>query len=135
MMLRQNGSLDALQANSGSRSPSRTGAILSLVGSACALLGFFLPLHPGLGSELTAYDWQLILLILDRWRPFAHSNFEAFLLRVGLSGLILSLPLLSALAVLGTSVSACFKPPSFRLLTLRRIAAINGLFIQSVISI
>jgi len=49
--------------------------------------------------------------------------------------LFLTLLLLSVLSVLGTSVSACFKLPSSRLLTLRRLAAINGLLIHSVIGI
>jgi hypothetical protein len=119
------------------RPSSRTGGILSLVGAACALLGFFLPLAGPVG-ELTSSEWQLLLLALSRWQPLAPSAVEGLLslqLRWGLLGVILTLPLLSALGVLGTSVSACFKLPSSGLLTLRRLAASNGLFIQSVMSI
>jgi hypothetical protein len=113
---------------------SRTGAIISLVGAALALLGSFLPLLAGPASEAGYSEW---LLLIDRWQlflfPISHALF--ILLFFGLLALLLTLPLLSALVVLGTSISAWFKSPSPRLLTLQRLAAIIGLFIQSVAGI
>lgn len=114
--------------------PSPTGAIISLVGAACALLGFFLPLLAGPASEAGYSEW---LLLIDRWQLFLFPiSLAPFILLVfGLLALLLTLPLLSALVVLGTSVSAWLKGTSFGLLTLWRLAAITGLFIQSVTGI
>src|SRR5690349_6604081 len=96
---------------------SRTGVIISLVGAACALLGSFLPLLAGSASEAGYSEW---LLLIDRWQLFLLSANRAFLtpLVFGLLALLLTLPLLSALVVLGTSISAWFKSSSFQLLTL-----------------
>ncbi len=116
------------------KSPSPTGTIISLVGAACALLGSFLPLLAGPFSEFSYSEWQLLI---DRWQLFIVSVDRGFFtsLFFGLLALLLTLPLLSALVVLGTSISAWFKSPSFQLLTLWRLAAITGLFIQSVTGI
>src|SRR2546430_2464186 len=113
---------------------SRTWAIISLVGAVCVLLGSFLPLLAGPASEAGYSEWQLLI---DRWQLFLLSANRGFFtsLVFGLLALLLTLPLLSALVVLGTSVSAWFKSPSFQLLTLWRLAAITGLFIQSVAGI
>jgi len=114
------------------RPSSRAGAILSLVGAACALLGFFLPLLAGRGGQGPSSEWQLLVDSLHQWQPIAPSAVKNIFL---VQALFLTLLLLSVLSVLGTSVSACFKLPSSRLLTLRRLAAINGLLIHSVIGI
>src|SRR5436305_344858 len=113
---------------------SPTGAIISLVGAACALLGFFLPLLAGPASEAGYSEWQLLI---ERWQLFLLSaNRGIFTALVfGLLALLLTLPLLSALVVLGTSASAWFKSNSLGFLTLWRLAAITGLFIQSVTAI
>ena len=113
---------------------SRTGTIISLMGGACAFLGSFLPLLAGPVGEAGYSEWQLLI---DRWQLFllpANRGFFTSLV-FGLLALLLTLPLLAALVVLGTSISAWFKSPSFQLLTLWRLAAITGLFIQSVTSI
>ncbi len=114
------------------RPSSRTGAILSLVGAACALPGFSLPLLAGSGSDVTSSEWQLLV---SRWQLLTFSRGPLFFIFGGLSALLLTLVLLFALVILSTSISACFNILSFRFLTLRRIAAINGLLIQSILSI
>src|SRR5947209_2808918 len=116
------------------RPSSHTGAIISLVGAASALLGSFLPLLAGPASEAGYSEWQLLI---NRWQLFLLSANRGYftLLVFGLLALLLTLPLLSALVVLGTSVSAWFKSPSFQLLILWRLAAITGLLIQSVTGI
>ncbi len=113
------------------RPSSRTGAILSLVGAACVPLGFFLPLLAGPGEE-TSSTWQLLV---SRWQLLTFTHGPLFFVFDGLSVLILTLALLFALAFLSTSVSAYFNILSFHLLTLRRIAVINGLLILSILGI
>ncbi len=108
-----------------------TGAILSLIGAGCALLGFFLPLA-GPDGLFTSSEWQLLVL---RWQLLAFPNGPLFFVFDGLAVLILALVMLFALVILAASVSACFNILSFHHLTLRRIAAINGLFIQAILSI
>ena len=119
------------------RPSSRIGAITSLVGTTLAMIGFFFPL-------VTRADMSQLLLIRSQWEILFRidmmgpdSGFSPLgpIIFRGLLALILTLPLLSALIVLYTSFSACFKSPSFRLLVLRQIGAITGLSHQSLISI
>ncbi len=105
-----------------SSSSPRSGALVSLVGVALILLGFFLPTATGSnpqipGSAYPVYEWQFV------GNP---SNVSLMVL----SSFVAALPLLGMLIVLAMSVAALFRVPLPRLVVLKRAAATWGLALQ-----
>jgi hypothetical protein len=93
-------------------------AILSLLGGALVIYGMvFLPMFFGNGVS-SADVPNFALSYNSPWLPFA---------------VVLTLPLLSALFILGTSAASLFRELSPRMVTWRRIAALVGLTIQLLI--
>jgi hypothetical protein len=100
------------------RSSALIGAILSLLGGALVIYSlFFLPMFFGNGVS-SADVPNFALNYNSYWMPFA---------------VVLTLPLLAVLFVLGTSAASFFRELSPSMLTWRRIAALAGLIIQSLV--
>jgi hypothetical protein len=105
-----------------SSSSPRIGALVSLVGVALVLLGFFLPMFTGSnpqvpGSSHPVYEWEFVPL---------SSGFPLF----ALFAVLAALPLLGMLIILATSVATLFGVSLPRLLWLKRAAAAWGLAAQ-----
>src|SRR5947209_2187996 len=103
-----------------SLSSSRSRAVISLVGVALSIVGFFLPMftesNPGVpGSAHPVYEWQVVTRL-------ASSS--------ALAGSLAALSLLGVLIVLATSVAALFAVCGPRLVLLKDLAANWGLAIQ-----
>jgi len=100
------------------RSSSLMSAILCLLGGALVIYGMvFLPMFFGNGvSSADVPNFELSYT--SPWLPFA---------------VVLTLPLLSALFVVGTSAASFFRELSPRTVTWRRRAALAGLIIQGLV--
>ena len=102
-------------------SSSRNGAIVSLVGVALIVAGFFLPMftqsNPQIpGSMHPEYEWQAL-------------NFGPSQVTI-VFAVFAILPLLGMLIVLATSVATLFQMSLVRLAGLKRVVATFGLVIQ-----
>ena len=104
------------------RSSSRIGAILTILGGALVIFGwFFLPMvfGNGGGSFTPTSEWTVVNFY------FEYVNKAV--------AVLLTFPLLSVLFILGRSAASFFRELSPRMITWRRIAAIAGLIIQGLL--
>jgi hypothetical protein len=114
-----------------SSQPSRIGTILSLLGGALVIFGvFFLPMFIVSGGSgnpnNTSTPWY-------EWSVVVNALFHESLVALRVGAVLFALPLLSVLFVLATSVASFFQELSPEIVIWRRIVAIAGLIIQSLL--
>src|SRR5207248_1077946 len=111
---------------------SRIGAVLSILGGALAIIGMvFFPMIISSGGIGNPDD---IHHPMPQWLV-VNALFHESLVAVQVAAVLLVLTLLSVLFVLATSVMRFFQELSPGLVIWRRIAAIAGLVIQSLLGV